>query len=93
VCFHSDRPVYSSLVPPEYTLAVSKKLMPASSAALIVSSANASSRVQGRVVPPSPQLMQPTVIRETSSPVLPSLVYSMGVLLRVASPPPCHGDG
>jgi hypothetical protein len=47
-CFHSERPVYSSLVPEEYTLAVSKKLTPASRAVLMVCSANASSLVHGR---------------------------------------------
>ena len=57
--------MYSSLVPAAYTLAVSKKLMPASSADLIVCSANASSFSQGRSLPPSPQLMHPIVIRET----------------------------
>jgi hypothetical protein len=52
-------------------------LIPASSADLIVSSANASSFAHGRLCPPAPQLMQPTVIRETSSPVSPNVVYSM----------------
>ena len=66
-------PVISSLRPAAYTFAVSKKLIPASSACRTMSRLAASSSVHGRPRPPgSPKLMQPSVITETSRPVFPS---------------------
>jgi hypothetical protein len=83
-------PVISSLRPDEYTLAVSKKLIPASSACRTMSRQAASSSVHGRPRSPgSPKLMHPSVITETSSPVLPSFPYriesSCGVIARQIS--------
>ena len=69
------RPVISSLLPAEYTFAVSKKVTPASSASLMMRRAASSSSTHGW--PPrdgSPQLMQPRVRADTWSPVRPSLV-------------------
>ena len=68
----SSRPVTSSLVPPAYTLAVSKTLMPASYAARTIGRAASSSRIHGcQPWVASPQLMQPRLTAETSRPVLP----------------------
>src|SRR4051794_227448 len=72
----SARPVISSLLPAEYTFAVSKKLIPASRASLMIRRPASSSRTHWwppRVA--SPQLMHPSVTTETSSPVLPSFWY------------------
>ena len=74
----SARPTYSSLVPSEYTFAVSKKLMPASSACWMNVRDVASSSDQACVPwSDAPKLMHPRQMRETSRPVLPSLVYFM----------------
>ena len=63
-------------VPSEYTFAVSKKLMPASSASLMKPRLASSSRVHVWLPDPeSPKLMQPRQILDTSSPVVPSFVY------------------
>src|SRR5918993_6092098 len=70
------RPTIASLVPSEYTFAVSKKLIPASSASWmnprLVSSASVHAWLP---VPESPKLMHPRQILDTSSPVGPSFVY------------------
>src|SRR5579875_1069444 len=70
------RPTISSLDPAEYTLAVSKKLMPASSAWRIKGRLASSSRVQGWLPRfGSPKLMQPRQMTDTSIPVRPSFTY------------------
>ena len=63
----------------EYIFAVSKKLMPRSTARSTRSWPNASPRTHSRQSG-SPKLMQPRQMRETSMPVEPSVVYSMGPL-------------
>ena len=70
------RPTYSSLVPSEYTLAVSKNVMPASSARRMnVRDVSSSSDHEWVPRPDSPKLMQPRQMRDTSRPVSPSLTY------------------
>ena len=64
----------SSLAPCEYMSAVSKKVTPPSTARRTIGSAAASSRTQSRSLPPLPKLIMPRQIRETRSPVAPSVV-------------------
>ena len=71
------RPRYSSLVPAEYPLAVSKKLMPRSRAWRMTVSLCPSSSVQSCIVPACPKLIQPTHSLEISMPVVPNFVYCM----------------
>src|SRR5580693_5011164 len=74
----SARPTNSSLPPFEYMLAVSKKLIPASSACLIRSRLAPSSTDQaGWPRDGSPNPMQPMQIGDTSRPLWPSLMYCM----------------
>ncbi len=68
--FLSARPVISSLTPTEYTSAVSKKLMPASTARLKNGCASSSSSTQSRHFF-EPYDMQPRQMRETRRPVEP----------------------
>ena len=70
------RPVTSSLAPSEYMSAVSKKLMPASTALRKKGFAAGSSSTHGRHLE-LPKLMHPRARRETVRPVRPSCVYSM----------------
>jgi len=55
-------------------LAVSKKLIPRSIARSIISSDSSCGSVQSHA---SPKLIQPRQMRETSIPVVPSVVYSI----------------
>ena len=71
-------PVISSLTPSEYTSAVSKKLMPSSTARRKNGIASSSSRIQGRHCR-LPKLMQPSAILETTSPLFPRREYCTGV--------------
>lgn len=71
-------PTISSLLPALYPLAVSRKLTPLSRACLMMSRLASAPSDQGS--PPrsgSPKLMQPRAMAETSSPVVPSLLYRM----------------
>src|SRR6476661_5319287 len=82
------RPMISSLEPLEYTLAVSKKLMPASTAWRISGRLWSSGSVQGcGPRPGSPYVMHPSATGEMSMPVLPSLMYSMFVLRQTVPGP------
>ncbi len=72
----SARPSTSSLRPSEYMSAVSKKLMPSSSACRMNGSDASSSSTQSRQ-PGSPYDMQPRQIRETLRPVEPRLTWSI----------------
>jgi len=80
----SARPVISSLTPSEYMSAVSKKLMPASKAARKNGCAARSSSTHGRHFG-SPYDMRPRQMRETVSPVVPSVVNCMAHELETFS--------
>ena len=71
-------PVISSLTPSEYTSAVSKKLIPSSTARRKNGMASSSSRIQGRHSR-LPKLMQPSAMRETTMPLSPRRAYCKGV--------------
>jgi hypothetical protein len=67
------RPMISSLDPAEYTLAVSKKLMPASTAWRMNGRLSSSGKVHAWAPRAgSPYLIPPRARGETSSPVVPS---------------------
>ena len=75
------RPRISSLLPREYTFAVSKKLIPASSARWMKGRLAASSIVHGWVpCSEAPKLMHPKQIRDTCKPVSPRFTYFIDVL-------------
>src|SRR5437867_12803203 len=80
--FLKDCPRVVSLSPSEYTSAVSKKLMPPSIEALTSSSAPFWSTAPMTLYNPSPppKIMVPKERRETRSPVLPRVLYSIFVL-------------
>src|SRR5471032_1933946 len=87
----SARPVTSSLAPSEYMSAVSKKLMPDSTALRKNGLAAGSSRTHGRHLE-LPKLMHPRARRETVRPVRPSCVYSIeGYYCRIGDSAP-SGD-
>ena len=77
----SARPTISSLTPREYMSAVSKKLMPASSARRMNGRLASSGRIQGRQAV-DPKVIVPRQRRETRRPVRPRLTYSMSCLVR-----------
>lgn len=66
---------YSSLVPFEYVLAVSKKLIPKSRACFTISSVCFSSKVQSCIVPAFPKLIHPKHTLDTFIFVCPNVVY------------------
>src|SRR5439155_4403421 len=72
----SARPSTFSLTPREYMSAVSKKLMPCSSARLTNGRLSASSSTQGRHCD-VPYVIVPRQMRETLRPVLPNRTYSI----------------
>ena len=74
-------------------MAVSKKLMPASRAALMSAPRTPRPCVHGRSSRRRPSSCSPTVIRETCSPVSPSRGVLHALLLGVAVSPPCHARG
>src|SRR5277367_5443456 len=72
----SRRPVATSLAPFEYVSAVSKNVMPPSTAARTIGSAAASSSTQARSLS-LPKLIIPRHTRDTRRPVAPRLTYCM----------------
>ena len=72
----STRPVTTSLAPAEYVSAVSKKLMPPSTAALMIGSAASSSSAHARSRW-APKPIMPRQTRETRRPDVPRFTYSM----------------
>jgi hypothetical protein len=72
--FPSSRPVATSLAPPEYASAVSKKVIPPSAAALTIGSAASSSSTHGRSLS-LPKLIMPRQTRDTRRPVEPRFTY------------------
>ena len=80
----SARPTISSDVPSEYMFAVSKKLMPASTARWMIGRLCASGSVHGCVPRNgSPNVMQPSTSFDTSSPVDPNFTYSIARAIEV----------
>ena len=72
------RPTICSLTPREYMSAVSKKLIPASSARRMNGRLASSGSIQGRHAV-DPKVIVPRQRRETRRPVRPRLTYSMVV--------------
>ncbi len=71
--FGTNLPVATSLAPPEYASAVSKKVTPPSTAAFTIGSAASSSMTQGRSLS-FPKPIMPRQTLETRSPDVPRFV-------------------
>src|SRR5271154_1860750 len=78
----TSRPVATSLAPAEYVSAVSKKVIPPSTAACTIGSAASSSSTHRRSLS-LPKLIMPRHTRDTRRPVAPRFTYSMDSSLLV----------
>jgi hypothetical protein len=81
----SRRPVTTSLRPPLYTSAVSKKTTPPSTARRTIGSAAGSSSDQGRLSC-LPKLIIPRHTRETRRPALPRFTYRIAASFAARRP-------